>query len=134
MSRKSELTHEERSPAETNSDKSSNSEGSESETSSDESCTEFVSNPFSRIKEVWVANSCDYYVWVGLDGDRKTDKGGEKYEFDIAGVFGAGFKSSKKEHQLISRIPWTRIQFHRYATCFRNVEHCSVFCIHYELT
>ena len=82
--------------------------------SSDDSEEEFCYSPFATVKQIKIANSCDEYVWVGIQGDRKTNTGGQEYHIDIMDVFGAGFTRSTKEHELISRVPWKRIQFHGY--------------------
>jgi hypothetical protein len=99
-------------------------QSSESECSSDESGEEFVSNPFSKNKQVTIANSSDLYIWVGIQGERKTNKGGQAYKFDagLAGVsLGAGVTRSVKDNQLISRIPWKRVQFHSYVLKLRII-------------
>ena len=95
----------------------SDSVSDESANSSNGSAEEFVPNPFSKLKQVSIANSSDSYIWVGIQGDRKTSKGGQEYNLnaEVSGVgVGVGYKRSKKEHTLISRIPWKRVQFHWY--------------------
>lgn len=84
--------------------------------SDEELLDESVYNPFDTNKVVKVANSTDHYVWIGLQGDTEISKGGQKYNIDLAGTFGAGFETATKEHGLISRVPWKRAQFHSLTT------------------
>ena len=84
------------------------------ETNSEDSDGEFTLNPFPRWREIKIANSSDVYVWVGIEQDRKLDKGGKECHIDLMQVFGAGFTTSEKDHHVVSRVPWKRVLFHRY--------------------
>ena len=106
----------------------------ESDSSSDEA-PETSWNPFSKLKHVSVANSSDSYIWVGIQGERITSKGGQEYNLnaEVSGVgVGVGYKRSVKENTLISRIPWKRVQFHKYVYKAKTVYHQRAHLVHYK--
>ena len=101
----------------------------ESENSSsgeeDENNSERVSNIFSKWKKVEVANASDAYAWIGVQSERESRGGENKYKILIPGVIGFEYKQGKKEQEYISRIPWLRSQPHRYIH-IENVKSCYI--------
>lgn len=95
-------------------DESTTSSSDTEEEEEEETGGERKLNPFSKWKEIDIANSTETYIWAGIQAERESSSGGEKIKFGLPGVIGFEFKKGNKEHELISRIPWLRIQPHRY--------------------
>ena len=87
---------------------------SKTESSSEDSGSESVISGFTKWRQIRIASASDDYIWVGIEPDQKVSKGGREFHVNLLQFFGAGFKTSQKELYLVSRIPWERIQFHRY--------------------
>ena len=94
---------------ETDSDSESTS-GSESD-----DVEEGMINLLSKFRMVNVAVASDVPVWLGVDAERITSKGGQKYTLELPtgfGGFGVAVKRSEKEEHLIRRIPWKKANCH----------------------
>ena len=91
----------------------SNSSSDSSEEEEEEGNAERISNPVSKWRRVSIANASDSYLWIGVESEREAGTGGQKYGLRLPGFIGVEFKGGKKEHEFISRIPWTRSQPHR---------------------
>ena len=89
-------------------------EQSRTKSSSDDSGEEFVISGFTKWRQIRIANASDDYIWVGIEPDHKVSMGGSEFHVDLLQFFGAGFTTSQKDLHRVSRIPWERIQFHRY--------------------
>ena len=61
--------------------------GSDSEPDDLES-GEGMSNPLSKWRKVKIAVAADVPVWIGIEAERESSKGGAKYKFGVAGGFG----------------------------------------------
>ena len=86
--------------------------GSESRSSSDDA-EEATFNFLSGDRVVNVAVAGDEAVWVGVDTERRSDKGGQEFNFELPlGYGGFGVKRSEKENILIQRIAWRKLNCH----------------------
>ena len=87
---------------------------SNSESESDDA-EEGMINALSKFRKVNVAVASDVSVWLGVDTERKTNKGGQEFSLELptgVGGVGVGFKRSAKEEHLIRRIPWQKANPH----------------------
>ena len=96
-----------------NPDEDSDESSSSEEEEEDEGNSERISFGFSKWRKVELANASDSYVWIGIQQERETREGGNKYKIYLPGLIGFEFKSGKKDQEFISRIPWLRSQPHR---------------------
>ena len=79
----------------------------------DDEVVEGMGNPFSKWKTIKVAVSSDEPVWLGIQAERETGKGGAKYKIGVPSAIGVGIKRVEKEHHLVSRIPWVKAKGHK---------------------
>ena len=92
---------------ETDSDSESTSE------SESDDVEEGMINLLSKFRMVNVAVASDVPVWLGVDTERISSIGGQKYTLELpAGIGGFGFQRSEKEEHLIRRIPWKKANCH----------------------
>ena len=91
---------------ETDSDSESTS-GSESD-----DAEEGMINPLSKFRIVNVAVASDVPVWLGVDTEKITSQGGQKYKLELAGIGGFEVQRSEKEEHRIRRIPSKKANCH----------------------
>ena len=83
---------------------------SHSESESDDA-EEGMINSLSKFRTVNVAIASDEPVWIGVDTERKTNKGGQEFRLELPvgfNSFALGMKRGEKETHLIRRIPWRK--------------------------
>jgi len=95
---------------------------SESESDDEHVSEEKMNNPLCYWRKVKIANASDQPAWVGIQAERELSKGGAEYHLELAGQFGMGLKNSKKEHHLISRVPWQKAWEHEITTIRYRVD------------
>ena len=86
---------------------------SESDTESEsDDAEEGMVSVLSKWRKVKVAVGSDVPVWLGIQSERESSKGGQKYKIGVPSGIGLGLKRAKKEQHLISRIPWQKAKGH----------------------
>ena len=98
---------------------SSNLESSHDDgTSSEGSCGEGTPesgglNILRNTKKFKIANACDVSIEIGVEGERVATTGGQKFSIGFDDVFKFQGTIPPKELQIISRVPRSKVQFHR---------------------
>ena len=90
----------------------SNSESDEISESESDDAEEGMLNRLGKHRKVKVAVASDVPVWLGIQSERESNKGGQKYQIGAPNGVGLGLKRAKKTQHMISRIPWLKARCH----------------------
>ena len=90
----------------------SDSESDDFSESESDDAEEGMLNRLGKHRKVKVAVASDVPVWLGIQSERESNKGGQKYQIGTPTGVGLGLKRAKKTQHMISRIPWQKARGH----------------------